>query len=409
MSSLSVIIGMLFVPMILLIKRRVFDFFSVFCFANALFFLPVLVGEISGPPGYPSMVIEDAVYISFALTQSVILLFAILADLYVGSRVGSASYTDNSASRKHAWSVFLIGCLVVLALFDLKLLSFSTKREMMDNAGMKLQASMAICLGISLYGFIFGNKKLKAFSFLLIGFTAFVGFRSYMAIFLVSIFLHWFLTGGKKVFLVRAWFFCLAPVLVFILSLVKPVYASLKNGNILTVSEYVEKSFSSMEFLKTQYIFNEVVRNDFSLEIGHFFYSLLAIFPVPLEYYGFSSSRFNELFQGALFPDVAYGMAYNPWAEGYAWLGLFGVFVYVFLFCSLLMFLRVLMFKTHSRDVYVLSVIVGVYVSFYLHRNSLASELALVRNVLYPFVFLIFLKNFSLLLISRKRLGGAHE
>ena len=67
------------------------------------------------------------------------------------------------------------------------------------------------------------------------------------------------------------------------------------------------------------------------------------------------------------------------------------------------------MFKTHSRDVYVLSAIIGVYVSFYLHRNSLASELALVRNFFYPFLFLIFLKNFSLFLISRKRLRGMHE
>ncbi len=141
--------------------------------------------------------------------------------------------------------------------------------------------------------------------------------------------------------------------------------------------------FSGLEGSSASTILNAVIKNDFSIEGQYILKSLLAINPLPLSYFEFSSDYFNQVFQSTLFPGINYGMAYNPWAEAYSWLGNIGISIYSFIFLFLLRFLWKA-YKSSSREFGVIFLFLGIITAFWLHRNSLASILAYNRNALYP-------------------------
>ncbi|MDV4312146.1 O-antigen polymerase [Acinetobacter indicus] len=148
--------------------------------------------------------------------------------------------------------------------------------------------------------------------------------------------------------------------------------------------------FEGSEFLTTSAILQSVAQNNFTVDSINIYKSLLAIQPIPLDFFGFSSSFFNDAFQPILFPSLNYGMAYNPWAEAYSWFGYIGVFVYGLIFPLILTFFWK-GYKTSTQIFSILFLVLGITLAFWIQRNSLGSILAYIRNILYPFLMIILL------------------
>lgn len=143
------------------------------------------------------------------------------------------------------------------------------------------------------------------------------------------------------------------------------------------------------ELLGRSAILNSVIENRFAIDGVESFKSFLAIQPLPLKYFSFKSSYFNDEFQSVLFPGINYGMAYNPWAEAYSWGGEVGVLIYATIIPYLLYKLK-LIYKRSSLGVSSIVMLIAVIIAFWVHRNSLATELAYIRNALYPSIVILF-------------------
>src|SRR5690606_34677704 len=103
-------------------------------------------------------------------------------------------------------------------------------------------------------------------------------------------------------------------------------------------------------------------------------------------------------------PGIRYGMAYNPWAEAYSFGRYFGVFLYSTSIISILLLCEYGFFKSVSAFWKAAYLILGVYFIVWIHRNSLGSQLAYIRNFIYPvfsfsmfgWVFLLYMRSFRI-------------
>ena len=90
-------------------------------------------------------------------------------------------------------------------------------------------------------------------------------------------------------------------------------------------------------------------------------------------------------------------MAYNPWAEAYSAFGYMGIIILALFIPAILTFLWY--FYSKSKAVFsIIILMVGLVLSFWIERNSLATIFAYMRNIFYPLIFIFFIiiicKNF---------------
>ena len=120
----------------------------------------------------------------------------------------------------------------------------------------------------------------------------------------------------------------------------------------------------------------------------------LSFFPIPRSWYTTPSSEFNDLFQPILFPDHVSGMAYNPFAEFYAGMGLIGVVLYIFMYVYFLFYMNILFERSRTYWSPFIALVIAV-VAFYTYRNSVAVTFGLIRNIFWPFIFVVALAKVS--------------
>lgn len=155
------------------------------------------------------------------------------------------------------------------------------------------------------------------------------------------------------------------------------------------------------EFMSTSAILNAVIESNFEVFTESILKSFLALLPLPLAWFNFSSSSFNDAFQPLLFPGINYGMAYNPWAEAFAWCGYLGVFLYALTICLLLDLLWKIYSKNGTSLFSILILMVGLVISLWAHRNSLASVFANIRNIIYPLLFIYIASKITAKIFSK--------
>jgi hypothetical protein len=97
-----------------------------------------------------------------------------------------------------------------------------------------------------------------------------------------------------------------------------------------------------------------------------------------------SVPTFNSMVQPALFPNVTFGMASNPWAQAYAAGGLWMVTTFAVGYAGLLAMLTVLFNVTRGAIRGGVAVI-AAWVGFYFQRNDLFIEAVYVKHVVYIF------------------------
>ncbi|MDC4955192.1 oligosaccharide repeat unit polymerase [Acinetobacter baumannii] len=388
---------------IVLIKKRCFDFLSVYILVLALYSLPLCFFSVFDPVHKIYHEPVDQVYITMGIAFLGTVPFLFFRNNFQEKLEKSLKYENLPLFIVAIFS--LIGFFYVVPV----LLSATNKVEALElNTNIIFAIFYEVFPAIGfLMAYKFKNKKFLIFFIFLVVIVLLFGTRRSFAMALIGLMV---IGMSSPLRLISKYKYILFGFLALILVILgKNFYGYiLFYGLFDGLTEWknnftLDYFFEGSEFLSTSAILQAVAESNFKVETLNIFKSLLAIQPIPLEYFNFSSSFFNDSFQPILFPSLNYGMAYNPWAEAYAWLGYLGVFIYSITFPTLLIFFWRYYTKSKISLISILFLALGLTLAFWVQRNSLGSILAYIRNILYPFLLILFMTSLiEQVLVKRK-------
>jgi len=378
----------------LLLASRKLDAFTVAGGAGLLFSLSLLDGYIAGPGLLPQRPIEPMLYVVFGCFFCVLTAAAMANDLWAPHGYPEKQPYPLSHRLFHmilaCWFLLLAA---VIYQYGAAIFMGMTKRELADTATSGLLTLFNSFTAIAaITALIQPSLQHKTLGTLILALTVAIGFRSPTALTVVALSLYYGSQANRFSILIK--YPVRAPVLiggaVLAGSALKPIYAHFKAGGVGRVWEFLYTTppqdifRRGAEFLGTQYQFNEMVRTGFHTDGGHILRAPLSLIPVPRSLYTTPSSEFNQLFQPILFPDHASGMAYNPFAEFFAGLGLAGISVYIIAFMLSLFLLNYFVARSPTN---LLPLVLGIaaLITFYSFRNSTAVTFGFIRNMLWPY------------------------
>lgn len=394
--------------MYLATARRSIDVFTLAAISGTLFFFPAYFGTLQGPPGYPSRPVEPELYVAFSGYMAMVLVCAFVADRLWRHRSDPLSMASVRREAQldpaaiAALGVLWISVLAVeIQLQGMRLVQGSKSELIETDSGLLLVLDWLaplLALPLILRRGVVG--KLIACGVLL--FTLLVGSRAATAMTVVAVMLIYGQRRGRVSLIQRytlvAPFIVIAAILAG--SLVKPLYSAFRisgfAGIALLFSNWSVGDLIAhgAEFMSTQYIFNEIVRTNFQTDGGHLLRAPLGVLPIPRRLYTTPSSEFNDLFQPVLFADRPSAMAYNPFGEAYAGLGLLGVGVLLVIAAATALILSRLL-QMHRRTIWTpLIALTAAVLVFYGHRNSAAVSFGFVRNLFWPYAACIVFASF---------------
>lgn len=359
------------------LRARV-DYFSLAYFSAIIYFLPGFFGRASYHIGgeWRELDIIPEVY----AIMTVVVFSVILASFLIGRRNGVAP-AKFSYSRV---SKFLL-IVSLLSLFGLSATFIEAgaaifhpdKNVVMEAIGRwHILYSYSAVIGLPV-AYLAKHRFFFVFFFCLLVFNVYIGFRSSLAIAVLSVFLLYFSSFPEKRPLLARWRMVFLVVLfgVFLFS-IKHVLWAVKAGDMTAVlsaigqPDFYWRAITKSEPFIIQSTLNEVVLRGFRTEFDHVsavVYQLL-FFSDKL---GLTASSFNDYFQGALFPGVDYGMASNIWAQMWS-AGGWPLLIFFVLFFNMVIaaFNRTLV----CGNVFVRAGFAPMasYWAFYIHRNDLA-------------------------------------
>lgn len=395
------IVNVMITIYILIFKKRKFDFISIYVLILFLYSTPVLFGVVINVYTQTFEAATPDLFVVMSIPYLIVSLFLIANNNY--EIISRRSFV----TEKIALNVFLISSLIAISAYIPTLLSSASKVELLENSNL---FSMVLYQTLPVAGFLLSLKSkskkfLIIFSLILLFMLIFGGRKSVTAAFLAGavIFLE-----NKPLRLIEKYkFILISCLLLIVLVLSKTLYGFvLSAGPIEGFKAWVDRFefrylLTGSEFLGRSSLLEAVLVNDFKTDKIYYFYSFLALLPIPLSYFNYSSSYFNDQFQPALFPSIEYGMAYNIWAEAYSAFGYIGIIC----ISAFIPFILQKLWKLYTKSNTVFSVIVlliGVTIAFWIQRNSLATIFAYTRNILYPMVIIYFIVIVVKSLISKK-------
>lgn len=369
---------------------REIDVFLVTSVASLLVFLSAFFGFVIDPRTGQPIPLAAELYWTFGIFLGGLFFAALLNDRnvckYKTSRLPKMAFLELAVLS----GLFIL--LVALFIEKHGVLVFSgSKRELVDQTG-SLFVILKACAAILMLGLVL-THRLKNIMFAgAVGvFTLAMGARSPVAIAVISYILIRGARGGR-VSIIRHHplsFVLSVSFLIFVGAVLKPAYAFFRLGGISEVihgfsrTDVLDLFVRGAEFLKTQFIFNEMIYFGFETSGMHLVRAPLSLLPIPRSLYTTPSSEFNDMFQPILFPEHEAGMAYNPFAEFYVVFGLPGALVLVALWMFGLLFLNHVLRSSNKATIVIVAALAGALISFYFFRCSAAVFLALVRNYFY--------------------------
>ncbi|MHB0805204.1 hypothetical protein [Stutzerimonas nitrititolerans] len=388
----------------LLIFRRYFDFLSVYTIFLVLFSLPVLFGVVFDPYLRVFNSYTDDGFVFLYYIPYFLALVAIFAKDILSRRrqpVASGVGLQDEVLLFLCMIFSIVGFLMYLHTY----LSVSSKSEFVNSIGIVSVVYTVIIPFFAIYSFL-AKKRLYFAVFLFITFLMFLmGSRRAFAIFFVALFLAAYCGHRFRLRLL----FKVSLAMVFLLLIVilgKSFYSYIYAYGMAGVAIWfdalsLDQVLLGAEFMATSAIAHSVYINDYSLDFDVLLLSLYNILPVPTPEGG-GASIFNDHFQPDLFPGIRYGMAYNPWAEAYSIGRYVGVFLYSVGIISVLLLCEYGFIRSASAFWKATYLILGVYFLVWVHRNSLGSQLAYIRNFIYPIIsfsvfaglFLLYMRSF---------------
>jgi hypothetical protein len=244
----------------------------------------------------------------------------------------------------------------------------------------RVSGSLAFIAGVLL-----GQRLLTVIGGLSLALTFVAADRTAIAMVLIALLLHW--SWGRRLWLLplQQPGKCLAVVLVAALLVFgKLLQAAIQIGVMgqpsaaLFAPVLVAQQLAALEPFVTQMILNEVVRTGYVLDGSY-----LAILPLswlPVSPVADGSGAFNEAVQADLFPQLAYGLAYNFWAEGWVLGRMLGVAVFAATYAFGAYLLSVLL-PALGGALRVVMLLAAAYWVFYIHRNSLLTIISYEKQI----------------------------
>lgn len=399
----------------LLLKKRKIDVFTVGGLSALLFSFPLFLGSVKFSR-YSERIIENEVYLTFIILFFILLIFMFLFDVFckADNKTSQSSIKKIKIGKRiYFLSVvfYLVFLIYIFSRHGYQLLYGLSKREIMDLVEADYVIFMYVSIITATYSFLFSNFWGKLIAFVILLLTILMGQRTPTAIAGISIFLVYVKQLPPKSLLLNY------PIIVFFIpssilgmAFLKPAYAQFKAGGLRElISFFSSHSLLNLvsrgaEFTSTQYQFNEIVLKGFSTNGMHIIRGPLSFFPIPRSWYTTPSSEFNDLFQPILFPDHISGMAYNPFAEFYAGMGLIGVVLYIFMYASFLFYMNILFKKSGIYWSPFIGLLIAV-VAFYTYRNSVAVTFGLIRNLFWLFISVFVLAKISVFCLKNNKIS----
>jgi hypothetical protein len=371
-----------------LFTRRRFDYFSLAYFSAIVYFMPGFFGNaatyIDGIWNEVPLQVETYWIMLFVLCS--IPLTAITVSLFPGEKKINVVFPAESFSISLVL-LFSVAGLIGVLLTAGSVVHDPDKTVVMESLGRwHILFYVSATLGLP-YAYQLKRYWLAAIFLLLLLFDLYLGFRSSLAIGVISVVVLALSEAAPKRVIVSHWRMLLV-LLAFGLFMFgyKMVAYVAKAGLWDTVWAYFQNehvlSFMLMQsepFLVQQTL-NEIVRTRFETGFDHIlssFYQFIVLAPEL----GAENVKFNDLFQPVLFPEVGYGLAANIWAQMWSAGGwpLLAVFTLIF---NLVLGLGNISLCARSAVLRAGLAPMFCYWAFYIHRNDLSFALALEKRQL---------------------------
>lgn len=148
---------------------------------------------------------------------------------------------------------------------------------------------------------------------------------------------------------------------------------------------------------------NELFNNNFNLDSGYLLKTPLFLIPGLSSLSGIESRYFFDQYQQIIFPFVTFGMAYNPIAESFSTLGYPGIIIFSITVSLMTWIVNILLINTVGY-IQLFIAFLSIYIFFYLHRNSLFTEISYTRNFIFIFLIIIIISYFfkNKIIVQRK-------
>lgn len=378
----------LFGAVYFLFVRRIFDYFLLAYFCAGLYFLPGFFGvtRYRNHDGWVEASIGAEVYSIYFIVLLSLCMFSFFYDC-----LWSFKYHKGVYNKPFLKLVMVLVAALAVGSVALMLISAGgalwspEKAAVMESIGrwhiLFYSASM-IGLSVSVY---LKDKIFFAVFFFLLIFNMYIGFRSPLAVAVLSGIMVW-ASRQPKIDMIRV--MKLAPIVFlfgFSMFFYKTIAHAVKSGSwglvasrSLDVDTYYHMVIDSEPFI-TQAILNEVISTGYKTPPDHLYsaaYQLLLFAPSL----GAKMVSFNDYFQIALFGELDYGMASNIWAQMWS-VGSWG-----FIILMVILFNLVIVVANRSAALYggSLAAILApafCYWVFYVHRNDLAYMINLEKRI----------------------------
>lgn len=367
-----------------LLKKRNFDLFTISYLSSLIYFLPAIVGV-----DIWNQNIHVKTYLVYIIVQLVIFFGALFND-HIVIRIKPPSFSRIPKYSYYFIFMISISTLFYILLFHGPMVFLASKSDMNMHPYVSIFWRVSSSL-LLLYGYLLNNKKFLFFAALMLGLSFIAQDRTAVALALLTLFLLIF--SGKKVsFLLK--YRRLIPVFIFFTFAImfgKSFHVMvnlLSNGMPLgDVIDIISPKDGQSFIINTepfiiQLILNQVMILDYSINNDYLINFPLYLFPTTAPF-GVDSGVFNNHIQHDIF--IMYkdkSIAYNYWAEGYANGGWSMLVIFVVVWLLMIMLLN---WGIRTQNIFFrgLFSIMGVYLAFYIHRNSLFSIMTYERHLFY--------------------------
>lgn len=304
------------------------------------------------------------------------LLSIVLALMLVPVRRQDFSFRqDNQSEARVLILMIVIFGLMVLGNTSLYAVS---KMDVLEGTGRIEYMFHILCIIGVLFSFLCGLKKnsiLFCLSILGLIFTLYVGHRSSVAITIIGI--GYIRYRNTSLFSMRKRYLIGIPLAFCILVLYKPLYATIKTGNVELILQRIEfdrlsdSAVIGLEQFVTFAHLDFIVANDYSLPCTNLWLVPFSVIPFLDSLIGEAECGFNEQVQPVFFSGYRGGVAANIWAEFFANFGYFGLPLLVLVIVTMALGLERIIGKLHSPVVKISFVVALVHVTVYLQRKEL--------------------------------------
>ncbi|MGE5501460.1 MAG: hypothetical protein ACM3W4_05995 [Ignavibacteriales bacterium] len=174
----------------------------------------------------------------------------------------------------------------------------------------------------------------------------------------------------------------------------KAIYTAVKSASLTSASHGfvldLNNTLMNFEPFMVQHLMDSVIQYNLTISSGDLLMGIVGQLLIAPSLFGIDSGAYNVLITNTLFPTVTFGIAFSFWAQGYSWLGYFGIFLYGVIFGSI----AIVLTRTANRSGLLWRsfwIICGTVIGIYAHRNSLENIIAVVRQAFLAFFPLLLL------------------